>query len=145
MTMAKRDLTVSEYLSHMARSMVEANADAMEAIRDLVDSGKLKLDVPIGDQVAHLKGLSLTPQGFFELDELEIECESSVHVAYDDNDEPIGLAMSMKKGLFERDMHVKFRAKFRRRGTIEGLEVLRDASNAALSQELERIDMRESN
>ena len=136
----KRDLTVGEYLSHMAKSMVEANADAVEAIHALIDSGRLKLGIPIGDQVAELKGLSLTPQGFFELDELEIECESSVHVAHHDSGEPIGLAMSMKRGLFERDMHVKFRAIFRRRGTIEAVEILRDTSNSLLKKELEKIE-----
>ena len=141
--MAKRDLTVGEYLSDMAKAVVHANLAAMETARDILATGKLRVEVPIGDATAVVKGPSLTPDGYVDLDEFEIECESSVHVAYDEHGEPTGLSMSMKRGLFKRDTHVKFRAKFHRHGTIEAVEILRDAADAALRREMERLEIKE--
>ena len=140
--MSKRDLTVGEYLSHMAEAVVLANLSAMETVRGILADGKLKVEIPVGDKTVVVQGQSLTPDGYIDLTELEIECESAVHVAYDDDGEPIGLSMSMKRGLFNRDTHVKFRAKFHRHGTIEAVEILRDAADAALRRELERIEIK---
>ena len=137
----KRSLTVAEYLQHMSRSVVEANVAAICQTRDLIASGKLDADIPIGNQVVHLDGISMSPDGWIRLDEMEIECESAVHVTHDDNGNPQGLAMSMSRGLFQRGMHVKFRAKFARSGSVEALEILRDAGNEVLRKEIEKLDI----
>ena len=132
----KRDLTVAEYLCHMGQSVVTANVKAMEALRDPLVKDSLDAEMKIGEHVVRIDGASLIPEGWIGLDELEIECESDVTVSHDKNGEPLGLAISMSRGLLKKKMHVKFRAKFSRRGTVEGIEILRDSSNDALRQAL---------
>ena len=113
----KRDLTVAEYLCHMGKAVVTANIEAMRALRDSMVYDKLDALVPLGSHIIPIDGGSLIPEGWFGLDELEIECESSVAVSYDGKGEPIGLAIALNRGLFQKQMHVKFKAKFNRRGT----------------------------
>lgn len=134
--MADNDLTVGEYLAHLSQSLVHANIEAMKMLAELASSNDLDVEVPLGGRTIELDGTTLTPQGFFALDELEIECESDVQVSRDDDGTPTGLAMVMKRGLMRRNMRVKFRAKFKRGGTIEAVEILRDAGNEALRQSL---------
>ena len=52
--------------------------------------------------------------------------------SHDKKGEPLGLAISMSRGLLKKKMHVKFRAKFSKRGMVEGIEILRDIANDAL-------------
>lgn len=130
------DLTVAEYLAHIAESLVDANVAAMKAIRNLLGGNDLDIEIPLGGQVVELDGTTLTPEGFFLLDELEIECESQVEVARDGQGEPTGLAMVLRRGLMRRGMHVKFKAKFKRDGRVEAIEILRDAGNEALRKSL---------
>ena len=139
--MAKRGLTVAEYLGHMARSVVAANTASICETRDLIASGDLDAEIPVGDQKVMLDGISMAPDGWIRLDELEIECESAVHVVHDDKGEPQGLAMSMSRGLFNRGMHVKFKATFNRSGSVEALEILRDAGNEALRREVQELNI----
>ena len=139
--MAKRHLTIGEYLSHMGKAILAANVTAIKETRDLIASNELDAKIPIGDHMVTMDGVSLNPEGWHRLDEMEIVCESAVHVVHDKEGEPSGLALSMTKGLFNRGMHVKFRAKFTRGGTVEALEILRDAGNDALRQELVRLNI----
>ena len=132
----QRDLTVAEYLCHMARAVVCANVEAVRMERDLLADNDLDTTIPVGGRSVKVDGASLIPEGWIGLDELEIECESAVKVARSDEGEPTGLAMTMTKGLVKRTMHVKFRAKFGRRGTVEGLEILRDTANKDLRDSL---------
>ena len=110
----------------------------MQTIRDILGSQDLDIRIPLGENSLTLDGLSITPEGFIDLEEMEIECESAVKVSHDENGEPVGLAIMMTRGLFSRATHVKFKAKFHRHGTIEAVEILRDASNEVLRRELER-------
>ena len=128
----KRDLTVAEYLCHMGRSVVTANVKAMEALRDPLVKDSLDAEMKIGEHVVRIDGATLIPEGWIGLDEMEIECESDVTVAYDKDGDPKGLSISMSRGLLKKKMHVKFRAKFSKRGMVEGIEILRDIANDAL-------------
>ena len=75
------------------------------------------------------------------MDELEVECESAVAVVRDGSGKPAGLEMAMTKGLMQRGMHVKFRAKFTRKGTVEGIEILRDTANQDLRKQTTKEDV----
>ena len=136
--MAKlRGLTVGQYLSFLGRSVAEANEIAMTTVRELIESNRLDASVPLYDNTVSMDGTSLTPDGVVLLDDFDIECESGVEVAHDDNGEPIGLAMTMKRGnLVRRGMVVKFRARYRHTGHIEAVEILREAGNDALRKHL---------
>ena len=132
----KRDLTVAEYLCQMGQAVVCANIEAMRSLQEIVATDSLDAEMPIGEHTVKVDGASLMPEGHIGLDELEVECESDVSVSYNDDGKPIGLAMSMHRNLFKRCMHVKFKAKFSKRGEVEGIEVLRDVANEALRQTL---------
>ena len=132
----KRNLTVAEYLCHMGRAVVSANIEAMRYIRNTIKNNELDATLPIGNQAVEVDGITLIPEGWICLDEMEIECTSAVRVERNKKGEPVGLAMTMSKGLFRRGMHVKFRAKFSRKGTVEGVEILRDAYNESLRRAL---------
>ena len=134
-----KDLTVAEYLSHLSRAVVDANIAAICETREVITSGALNAKIPVGNQVVNLDGISMAPDGWIRLDEMEIECESAVHVSHDEEGNPSGLAMSMTRGLFRRGMHVKFKATFKRSGSVEALEILRDAGNEALRLEVTRL------
>ena len=131
---SKRDLTVAEYLCHMGRAVVEANVAAMKALR--ASRGALRTQAKIGKRTLTIDGVTVIPEGWHCLDEFEIECESAVRVSRDEDGEPTGLAILMSRGLLRRGMHVKFRAQFSRTGTVEAVEILRDAANEALRKEL---------
>ena len=138
--MKKRGLTVAEYLCHMGQAVVCANVEALRMERDLLASNDLDAEIPVGPRSVKVDGASILPEGWIGLEEMEIECESAVQVEYDADGEPTGLAMSMKRGIPYRDMHVKFRAKFNRRGTVEAFEILRDTANADLRETLQPGD-----
>ena len=138
----KEELTVSQYLQHMGHALVEANIQSMMMLRETMASNMLDGDVPLCDRTIHMDGTTITPEGWFRMDELEIECESAVHVAHDDDGKAKGLAMSMKNGLFKKGMQVKFRAKFVRSGNIEAIEILRDAGNDALRKHLTPLPLK---
>ena len=138
----KRDLTIAEYLAHMGRSVIEANLEAIKATRDILASDQLDTTVTICDNEVRLDGTVLAPQGWIGLDRFEIECESEVYPVHDENGEPAGLAMPMKRRLFRHGMHVKFKASFSRSGTIEGIEILRDAGNNSLRQVLASLPLK---
>ena len=138
----KPDLTVAEYLAHMGQAVVQANILSMKTLMDAVENDGLDAKVPIGGVTVNVDGTVITPEGWFGLDELEIECESAVHVARDGDGNPTGLAMSMTKGLFNKGMHVRFRAKYTRQGLVEGIEILRAAGNQALQQAINGTRLR---
>ena len=135
------DLTVAEYLAHMGQAVVQANIAAICTTRDIITSGELNAEIPVGAQTVHLDGVSMAPDGWIRLDTMEIECESAVHVTHGDDGEPRGLAMSMSRGLYGRGMHVKFKATFARSGSVEALEILRDAGNEALRREVAKLNI----
>ena len=132
----KRDLTVAEYLCHMGEAVVCANVEAMRVARNILKTNSLDATIPISNQEVDVDGASFLPEGWFGLDEMEIECTSAVKVSRDKKGEPNGLAMTMSRGLLRRGMHVKFRAKFTRTGSVEGIEILRDAANESLRKAL---------
>ena len=138
----KRDLTVAEYLCHMGAAVFCANVQAVREAQELLREDALSCQISIGDHKVSVDGTALVPEGWISLDEMEIECESAVTVSYDEEGNPKGLAMSMSQGLFKRGMHVKFRAKFCRRGTVEATEILRDTSNQALRDALKSVPVR---
>ena len=45
---------------------------------------------PLAAFTVEMDGTVVTPEGWFGLDEMEIECESSVHVARDEDGNPTG-------------------------------------------------------
>ena len=132
----KRDLTVAEYLCHMGEAVVRANIEAMRAVSQVLATDGLDVKIPISEHDVGVDGATLVPEGWIGLDEMEIECESGVRVSRDENGEPVGLAMTLNKGLLRHGMHVRFRAKFCRRGRVEGIEILRDAANESLRRAL---------
>ena len=138
--MPNRPLTVAEYLSHMSRAVVAANLESIRATAEILASNDLDVEVPIGGQTVRMPGNALAPDGWIALDEMEIECESTVKVARDDDGKPIGLAMTLSQGLHQRGMSVKFKAKFSRRGQVEAIEILRDAANKGLQLALHSAD-----
>ena len=135
--MSKRDLTVAEYLCHLAQAVVCANVEAVRMEAKLLAENDLDMEIPVGSQTVKVDGASLLPEGWIGLEEMEIECESAVKVVHDEEGNPAGLAMTLTKGLIKRTMHVKFRAKFGRRGTVEGIEILRDTANQDLKESLQ--------
>ena len=147
----KRDFTIAEYLAHMGKAVVTANIEAIKATKDILASNELDSDIPICEHTIHMDGTTLAPEGWMGLDKMEIECESFVHALHDEEGNPTGLAMSMKRGLCSKGMHVKFRANFLRSGTIEGIEIIREAGNQSLRRAIEsqnittNIDTREDN
>ena len=134
----KRDLTVAEYLCHMGQAVLEANINAMQVERDLLVNNELDAIISLGRRKVKMRGASVLPEGYFTLKQLELECESAVVVARDDEGEPIGLAMTMTKGLVKRKMHVKFRATFEKQGTVEAFEILRDTANNDMRNEIDQ-------
>ena len=137
----KKGLTVSEYLCHLGQAVLCANIETAKTARDLLAKGTLDGKVMIGDKTYEIDGASILPPGWFGLDELEIECESAVAVARDNDGNPVGLELTMSKGLLQRGMHVKFKAKFRRHGTVEGIEILRDTANQDLREQTKNEDL----
>ena len=131
-----RDLTISEYLMHMGKAVVEANLGSMKHAAELLGDDSLDSEVKIGDLVVPLDGTNIIPEGWYGLDKMEIECESAVAVARDKEGEPTGLALAMSRGLLRSNMNVRFKATFSRQGKVEALEILRHAGNEALRQEL---------
>ena len=130
-------LTVGEYLAFLGHSVAEANEIAMSTVRDLMQSNRLDAEVPLYDKTIPLDTTSLTPEGVVLMDDFEIECESGVEIARDGDGNPVGLAMTMKRGnLVRRGMVVKFKARYRHAGHIEAVEILREAGNDALRQHL---------
>ena len=132
----KKPLTVGEYLCHMGQAVLCCNVEAIRTEIALLTSNELDVKVPIGEHETFMDGASIIPEGWHGLDEMEIECESAVKVEHDENGNPTGLSMTMTKGLFTRGMHVKFKAKFSRKGTVEAVEILREAANHALRNAL---------
>ena len=136
--MKKKPLTVAEYLCHLGRAVVCANMQTAREAKTFLEEGVLDTDVGIGERLLKVETASLYPPGWIGLDEMGIECESAVSVARDDAGEPIGLEMTMSRGLFRRGMHVKFKAKFNRHGTVEAMEILRDTANRDLRDQTEK-------
>lgn len=137
-----KQLTVAEYLEHMSRAFVTASLAGPAVIQEVLREDALDAEIPLGDHIIKTDSATWMPEGFFDLDELEIECESGVEVAKDADGTPIGLAMTMRRGLVSRGMHVKFKAKYVRKGKIESVEILRDAGNDLLRRELERTNIK---
>ena len=138
----KDDFTVVEFLQHMGRGVVETNIQAMKMLQETMSSNDLDGAVPLGKHKIQMDGVTITPEGWFRLDELEIECESSVHIARDENGEAAGLAISMSKGLFKKGMNVTFRAKYSRSGMIEAVEILRTRGNEVLKQTIAGLEVK---
>ena len=129
-------LTVGQYLAFLGRSVAEANEIAMQTVRDLMESNRLDASVPLYDKTIPMDGTSLMPEGVVLMDDFTIECESGVEIARDDEGEPVGLAMTMKRNLVRRGTMVKFKAHFKHTAHIDAIEVLRDAGNDALRKHL---------
>lgn len=139
------NLTIAEYLQHMGRAFAIASLAGPAVIQEVLKDNLLDAEIPLGDQTVPMDGATMVPEGFFDLDEFEIECESAVEPAIDADGNVEGLALTMSRGVLSRKMHVKFKAKFVRNGKVESVEIMRDAGNNLLRRDIEKANIRSRN
>ena len=130
-----RGLTIGEWLGHIVEECNLANILGVKMNIGVIADNSLDVTVPVGGIDFHVDGASVIPETYFGIKELVAEVETDVEIARDDNGEPVGLSLLMKRGIIRRSSRVKFRVKLGRGGTVEAFNILKDAANSQLTKE----------
>ena len=133
-----RGLTLSEWVGHFVEEANEANILGVKVNLGVIADNSLDVTVPVGDVDFHVDGASVIPEDYFGLKKLTAEVETDVEIARDENGEPVGLSLLMKRGLLRRGSRVKFKVELGRGGTVEAFNILKDAANSQLTKEAAR-------
>ena len=133
-----RGLTIGEWLGHIVEEANLANILGVKVNIGVIADNSLDVTVPVGDVNFHVDGASVIPEDYFGLKKLIAEVDTDVEIARDDNGEPVGLSLLMKRNLIRRGSRVKFRVELGRSGTVEAFNILKDAANSQLTKEAAR-------
>ena len=125
-------LTLGQWLGHIVEEANMANLLGVKVTLDVVSKNTMDVVVPIGEHRFEVDGASVAPADWFGLDSFTAEVETDVEISKDEDGNPEGLSLLMKRRLMKRGARVKFKVKLGRRGEIEAFEILRAAANSEL-------------
>ena len=125
-------LTIGDWLAHIVEEANRANLAGVRVTQQVIAENLMDVTVPIGDHRFEVDGASVAPSDWFGLDKFSAEVETDTEISRDDEGNPVGIALLMKRGLMGRGSRVKFKVVLGRRGEIEAFNVLKDAANSEL-------------
>ena len=99
----------------------------------VIAENTMDVTVPIGEHRFEVDGGFPSPrQTGLGWTKFSAEVETDVEISRDDDGNPVGLGLLMKRGLIGRGSRVKFKVVLGRRGEIEAFNILKDAANSEL-------------
>jgi len=128
-------LTLSEYLSHIARAAVVAAQEGTRASVKLAQRAKedLSLDCDIGGVNFHVEGAANLPKTLPAIEEVELE--GGGYLEYDADKK---LRVRLKRGLSLTATPIKVKVKLTRSAHLESLETMRERAVELVREEAAR-------
>ena len=125
-------LTIGEWLAHIVEETNQANLVGVMVTQKVIAENTMDVTVPIGEHRFEVDGASVAPADWFGLDKFSAEVETDVEISRDEDGNPVGLGLLMKRGLMGRGSRVKFKVVLGRRSEIEAFNIMKDAANSEL-------------